>query len=284
MPQSFEGRLNELREEGARRFARWDGGLFDAVVRGAGHTLAEKLAGQDNRGKVLEAYWRLVQEGVGAGLLRQAAPTAVGWSNFLERCLVELVPERLATVRPDRQLSLLVKVWNLGEGLAREPEWVGRYVGACAGGLDKLDDVEAFLTRTLGPVLTPPPPAVWKGPFAVTVLDLRPLYDEFLPGALHLAAPTVLRVQDRRRPGVQAGVLLRPGKHSQVLGLTQGLGEYADAGALPAVAFEDQRVRVAGQAVDVPLLRRCAHHVVARAGFVTACAVDSQRLWIVETP
>jgi hypothetical protein len=80
------------------------------------------------------------------------------------------------------------------------------------------------------------------------------------------------------------GVLLRPKKGCCVLGLTQGLTEYAEEGDRPSVEFDDGCLQVAGQSVPVPHLRRCAGHAVARGGFVVACAVDSQRLWIVETP
>jgi hypothetical protein len=132
-------------------------------------------------------------------------------------------------------------------------------------------------------VLTPAPPAAWQGPFHVTVLDLRPAHDELLPGKLYLAAPTVLCVQDRRLPGVQVGVLLRSNRKSELLGCTSGLVEHSEKGDRPTVAFEDQRATIAGQVVPLPFLRRCDHHAVARAGFVAACAVDSQRLWIVES-
>ena len=50
------------------------------------------------------------------------------------------------------------------------------------------------------------------------------------------------------------------------------------------MAFHDGRATVGGQEVEVPLLRECHTQAVARAGFVAACAVDSQRFWIVESP
>jgi hypothetical protein len=283
MNAELESLLSAVRLEGSRRFASWDDALFDAVVRGPVRTLCRGISGQPHAGQVLQAYLRLVQEGVGTAVLRQAAPSEQSWNSFLERCLVQLVPEKLPKVPPGEQLPLLVKVWNLGEGLRREPDWVDRYVNACAGSLGELTELEAFLVRTLEPVLIPPYPSTWQGPFAVQVLDLRPLNDGFLPGAVRLAAPTVLCVPDRRLPGVQAGVLLRHGRQSQLLGLTQGLGEYQEGGKKPGVGFEDRRVTVAGKHVEVPALRRPYHHAVAGAGFVAVAAVDSQRLWILES-
>jgi hypothetical protein len=93
-----------------------------------------------------------------------------------------------------------------------------------------------------------------------------------------------LRVEDRRRRGGQVGVLLQRGGRSELLGLTDGLGDYAETWDPPAVAFNDGLVAVGGHKVELPFLRACRHHALARAGFLAACAVDSQRLWIVESP
>jgi hypothetical protein len=274
--------LDELRRDGPRRFARWDAALFEAVVAGPAQTLAAALGGQADADAVLAAYLSLLHQGVGLTAVRRAETGPDGWGCYLERCLVEQMPALLPRVPAGRRVPLMAKAWNLGEGLSREPAWLDRYVSASAAALADLEDLETFLVRTLEPVLSAGPPASWKGPFAVTVLDLRPLHEEFLPGEIRLAAPTVLRVADRRRAGVEAGVLLGRGGKSRPLGLMTGLGEFAEAGDGPAVAFQDGRVRVAGEEVVVPRLRRCHRHLVARSGFVAACAVDSQRLWIVE--
>jgi hypothetical protein len=276
--------LEEIRRDGPRRFARWDADLFDRVAAGPAATLADALQGQPDAAAATVAYLRLAEQAVGTGLLRRVRAEGGVWTTFLERCLVELVPALFPGVKAERRLPLLVKVWNLGEGLLREPPWLDRYVTACAGGLSNLADIEGFLVRTLEPVLTPAPPSAWRGPFAVTILDFRPLHEDFLPGALALAGPTLLRVDDRRLSGIQAAVLLKAGGRSELLGLTTGLGDYPEQGDGPGVEFYDGRATVGGQVVEVPLLRDCHTHTVARAGFVAACAEDSQRLWIVESP
>jgi hypothetical protein len=275
--------LTQLRDDGARRFARWDAAVFDAVARGPAAALAERLDGQPDADTVLNGYLQLVQQGVGLGLLKSAAAGDGGWSSFLERLLVEVVPARLPEVAPARRLPLLVELWNLGEGLLREPAWVDRYVNACAAALPRLDGLQDFLVRTLEPVLTPPPPAAWSGAMKVAVLDLRAVHDDFLPGKLRLAAPTVLCVEDRRRAGLQIGVLLRSGRKSELLGVVYGLGEYRDVEPVPRVEFADCKAKVGDRAVTVPTLRRCHAFAVARAGFVAACAIDSQRLWVIES-
>jgi hypothetical protein len=278
------GRLDELRRDGPRRFARWDASLFEALVPGPVHALAQALAGQEDAPAALAAYLTLLHQGVGLSAVRRAEVASAGWSSWLERCLVEKVPALLPRVPAGKRLPLLVKVWNLGEGLLREPAWLDRYVSACAVALEDLGTLETFLVRTLEPVLSAIPPANWKGPFTVTVVDLRPVQEEFLPGEITLAAPAVLRVADRRRPGTEVGLLLRRGGGSRPLGLMSGLGEFTESGDRPAVEFQDGRVQVAGQAVELPRLRRYHRHLVARSGFLVACAVDSQRLWIVESP
>jgi hypothetical protein len=272
-----------LRDEGPRKFSRWDPAVFDAVVSGPAAVLQERLASQPDVDTVLGGYLQLVQQGVGSGVLKQATPGAAGWSSFLERLLLEVVPARLPEIALERRMRVLVNAWNLGEGLLREPVWVDRYVNACAAALPRLDGLEDFLSRTLAPVLTPAPPATWTGPLRVSVLDLRTAHDEFLPGRIHLAAPTVLCVADRRRSGFQVGVFLRHGQKSEPLGLVFGLGEYGEGWNWPGVEFVDGKAKIGGRYVDVPTLRRCQSFVVARAGFVAACAPDSQRLWVIES-
>ena len=276
-------RFDELRNDGPRRFARWDAGLFEALAAGPLDALSKSLSGQADAGAVLVAYLEILHQGVGITAVRRAEAGPAGWSSFLERCLVEQVPALLPQVPSGKRLALLVKAWNLGEGLLREPSWLDCYVAASAAILGSLEGLEAFLVRTLEPVLSTAPPVSWKGPFAVSVLDLRPLHEEFLPGEIALAAPAVLRITDRRRTGVEVGVLLGRGGHSKPLGLMSGLGEFVEAGDRPVVEFQDGRVRVAAEEVAMPRLRRCHRHVVARSGFLAACAVDSQRLWILES-
>ena len=272
-----------LREEGPRKFSRWDAAVFDAIATGPAAALAERLAGQPEADTLFAAYLRLVQQGVGSAVVKHAAPGPAGWSNFLERLLVEAVPVRLPELAPERRLRALLDVWNLGEGLLREPVWVDRYVNACATTLPRLDGLEGFLVRALGPALTPAPPAAWAGTLKVSVLDLRAALDEFLPGRLFLAAPTVLCVEDRRRPGIQVGVFLRRGQKSEPLGVVSGLVAYPEAGPLPAVQLDDGRAPVGARSVEVPTLRKCHAFAVARAGFVAACAADSQKVWVIES-
>jgi hypothetical protein len=282
MESMFQQAVEATAAEGPRRFAHWDAALFDELSHGPVIALSKTLASQSQAAKVFTAYLRLLQEAIGAGYLYRTSSERA--PNFLAFCLVRWIPEALGQVPPADQLPLLVKVWNLGEGLLREPAWVDRYVLASAAGPLPLQEIEAFLVRVLEPALAPAAPARWGGPFTVAVLDPRPLHEEFLPGEMHLAAPAVVCVHDRRHPAVHLGVFLRPDRRSRFMGLTPCLGEYPAESGLPAVRLEERRLVVGGQNVDLPFLRFGHRHLLARAGFSVASAVDSQRLWIVETP
>lgn len=206
------------------------------------------------------------------------------WSSFLALCLVHLVPCSLSKVPDQQRLPLLAKIWNLGEGLLREPAWVDRFVTANAVSLPSLESVESFLVQTLEPALAPAKPSQWKGPFALTILDARSSDDDFLPGSMHLAAPAILCVHDRRRTDVRLAVFLQTQRRSRILGLTACLGEYPGlAGHLP-FRLAPHQLEVGGHRVGLPFLRWAHAHVAANTGFVAVSAVDSQRLWIVESP
>jgi hypothetical protein len=150
-----------------------------------------------------------------------------------------------------------------------------------ASGLQSLAGIEEFLTATLEPAFGAAQPAQWKGPFLLTMLNARSLVDDFLPGEMHLAAPAVLCVHDRRHEKVNLGVFLRPRQESRFIGLTPCLGSYEEDA--PKVEVKEGKVQIGKLQVDLPKLRVCHRHVVARAGFAVVSAVDSQRLWIVES-
>ena len=97
--------VRAIRDESARAFARWDPAVFDAIVSGPASVLAERLGQEADT--ALGGYLRLVQQGVGRGLVKHATAVPSGWSSFLERLVVELIPERLPEIAPDRRLRIL---------------------------------------------------------------------------------------------------------------------------------------------------------------------------------
>jgi hypothetical protein len=288
---AFASAVAAAARDASTRHARWDAATFAALVEGPARTLWDRIHGQPLSAQAMAAYLNLLREAVAAGYVRghawagrDAADGPAAWRSCLEYCLVSAVPNDLPRLPPDGRVALLAKIWNLGEGLLREPAWVDRYVVSRLGELAGVSGIEEFLVTVLEPVLEPAPPAQWRGPFRATVLDLRPSADDLLPGRMTLAAPTLLTVQDRTRPTLFVNVLLRRDGRSQALGASGGLPPYEQAVRPPAVEFARDRVTVAGHPVPLPLLDHVHEHLVVPAGFVVASALDSQRLWIVESP
>ncbi len=272
-----------LRADGPRRFADWNATAFDEVAVGPAVTLTQSLRGEPDADTVVISYLRLTQEAVGTGAVKSGSTVPSGHTSFLAALSIDVLPTKLAQTLASRRLAVLVEAWNIGDGLRRGPAWFDRYVTACLGNLTDLDDLPGFVARTLGPVTAPSEPATWTGDFRVTVLDLRAAHDEFVPGRVRVAAPTLLAVDDRRRAGLQVGVLLRTGGGCELLGVFGGLDEYPEPGPKPDVRFEDQFATVGNRNVTIPTLRECYSFAVAQAGFVAAVASDSQRLWVIES-
>ena len=222
MTAAIDDQLQRLGEEGHRRFSNWDAPLFAAYCRTVLQALRTCLPPEADR--AFEGLSAMVQQGIGEGYLGgdlEAAPR-----NFLEFCIRDWLPAVLAELPGEEHLGLLARVWNLGEGLLREPDWVNGYVMSRIGELRGDKRPEAILVEILRPLLEPAPPARWEPPYRVTLLSLRQADDEFLPGEMRLAAPTVLVVTDRRRP-------VRLGVHLRRMGQSTVLGAFGPAGAFP---------------------------------------------------
>lgn len=272
----------EMAELGRRTSSRFDAARFHDLVVTQGRPLWAEIRGHRTGVAVLRSYLRLLAEAVGMGC---AVPDAGGaMRDFLSELLVHQVPARLAQIAPDQRAACLAALWNLGEGLLQEPAWLNRFAIAFAGGAPDLLALPAHLATVLEPVLAPRPPSQWAGPCTLTVLDPRPLADGFLPGEMHLAAPAVVCVHDRRRAGAQLGVLLDRGGRSRFLGATPCLGTTVHEGARPAVTFAPGALAIGKHQVALGWLRAPLEKLVTATGFVLASAVDSQRLWVVDTP
>lgn len=274
--------LDEMTAVGQRQHSRFDAAAFRVVAADATARLWEQTRDAPNADPVLRSYLRLLVEAVGMGCM--ARDPSGAHANLLSLLFADRVPTLLAAVAPERRPAALADAWNLGEGLLSEPAWMNRYAAALCTRLADLHDLSAHLEAVLAPVLAPRPPSTWKGPSTVRVLDARGVREDFLPGAMHLAAPSVVCVHDRRTPRSQLGLFLDYGGRSSLLGATPCLGANLREGALPPVSFGRNAVDIAGRAVDLPWLRAPQETLVTTAGFVLATALDSQRLWVIDTP
>lgn len=291
MASSLDAITGQAAADGQRRHSRWDAALFQTLARGQARMLWYALEGEPWQEAIVRAYLNLAAEAIGQGYLDRAAlehlqgraqaPDSV---NLLGLMLVQLVHTQLPELPASQRLPVLARAWNLCEGLLQQPAWLNRYVASAASPPPALAELETFLVRTLEPALASDRRADFRGPFTLAVLDARQVDDELLPGDMHLAAPAVLCIHDRLRPGIQAGAFLAPGGKSRFLGLTPCLASgYASAGA-PGVEVHGSAVRVNGVDTALPLLGRVHRLVTGPAGFVVASAVDSQRLWVLDTP
>lgn len=284
MNPTIQSLVQNYATEGSRQHASWNEGVFEALCSGPAAKLWEMLEGEGNKPDlhrpVFEGYLRLIQEGVGRGYLQRTTDGA--WSNLMELVLVQFVPEQLPSLKPNRRLPELVKIWNLLEGLLGEPAWINQLVLARALEFKHLNDLQTFLVEVLDPVLSPAPTAAWTGPFQQSVLDARPIDEDFLPGEMMLAAPRVMCIQDRRRP-VRLGVLLQKSGKSEFIGPLPELEPFRESTPLPTVELKKNAIRIGENHFKLPRLNVPHQHAIARAGFVVASALDSQRIWVVES-
>lgn len=266
----------EAARAGRRRYANWNDELFEQLCAGPATALATSLEGAAGTEEVVAAYLSIAREAIACHYVTGANDT------FFERCLVDLVPDQLALIAPDRRLPALAKVWNLCEGLAGEPAWLDQYVRARAGDIHNIARLDEFLIEALTPALSPAAPAQWRAPYRVVTLDTRTVDDDFVPGEMRLCAPRVVHITDSRRDVHLAVLLARKGA-SRLFGPVRNLAEHVEAGAGPDVVLGDSAVRIGQHSVDLPWLGVSRRYVLAQAGFFVASAVNSQRLWILES-
>ncbi|MDB4932414.1 MAG: hypothetical protein JWM10_4898 [Myxococcaceae bacterium] len=274
--------LDEMAALGREQHSRFDAAAFRAIGADAAGLLWAETRDAPGAEVVLRSYLRLLAEAVGMGCA--ARDPSGAHANLLSLLFAELVPVLLPAVAPARRPRALADAWNLGEGLLSEPAWMNRYAAALCAPVASLDDFPAHLAAVLAPALAPRPASGWLGPSTVRVLDARSVRDDFLPGAMHLAAPSVVCVHDRRAPRSQLGLFLDYAGQSSLLGPTPCLGANLREGALPPVAFARNAAEIAGRAVPLPWLRAPQDTLVTAAGFVLATSADSQRLWVIDTP
>lgn len=290
MTTDFETIVEHDELEGKRRFARWDGPLFRAIVFGPGKRLAGAIDGAPDAAPIFLGWLKLVVEAVGLGYVRPGIVAsedklAFAPENLLELLLLDLLPGRLAACSPNGRVALLAKAWNLGEGLLSEAPWLNMVVAAAMANVASLMDMEGRLLRILDTALAPRARSSFQGPYSVRTLDLRDVDGAFLPGRMHFAEPALVCIHDRKRPELVAGVLLGARQAPSLAFRSPCLAEKATvAPNLPTVSLTQAGLCVGDARVPLPLWTRGHSVVASRAGLIVASAIDSQRIWIAETP
>ncbi|MBI5514321.1 MAG: hypothetical protein HY909_11165 [Deltaproteobacteria bacterium] len=272
-PTLYENAL----QVGAQQHARFAREHYLACAKDPGEALYAAIGDAS----LVGGYLALVAEAVGLEYLRgpeDGAASLLGWG------LLRAAPTLLPRAPAARRTHLLAMLWNLGEAVLREPAWINSYATAMVHAVDDLEKLPEHLVATLDPVLRPRPVSRWQGPFTVEVLDPRALVEDFLPGPMHLAAPTVVCVHDRRREGSQMGVLVPAEGGRRLVGPVPCLGTAHREPAVPTVSVDARGLQVEGRSVALPFLAAPHQSLAALGGFVVASAVDSQRLWVVNAP
>jgi len=290
MTTDLETIVEHHEREGERRFSRWDRDLFRAIVFGPGQRLASSIDGSPDAAPLFLGWLKLVVEAVGLGYLRPGIVAsedklAFPPQNLLELLLLDLLPGKLAACPANGRVALLAKAWNLGEGLLAEPPWLNLVVASAMANVLSLLDMEGRLLRILDTALAPRAKSAFQGPYAVRTLDLRDVDCAFLPGRMHFAEPALVCIHDRKRPDVVAGVLLGAKNAPSLAFRSPCLADKtpADPG-LPTVSLTQAGLCVGDARVPMPLWTRGHSVVASRAGLIVASALDSQRIWIAETP
>lgn len=285
--------VDHFEREGARRFSRWDNALYRAFIEGPGDALLTGMTGGGQGtaadvARVFEAYLRLVVEAIGCGYVDASSLDPAGERpapSLMVLLLVDRAPALLPRAPVASRVPQLARAWNLAEGLFGEPLWLNRAVAAALSGVDSLSELDRRLLRVLEATVTPKARAALAGPFSVRSLDTRTVDHAFLPGAMHFSAPSLLCVHDRKRRGVHAGLLLGPKGAGSLLGPGPCLGrpdkEDID---LPTITFVPGGLRVGDAKLPLSLFQRGHSAAASRAGYLVASALDSQRLWIAESP
>lgn len=287
MNPQLQQMITQCREAGQRRHAHWDDKLFEQLCQGPVNYLWEKT-GHDLVG--IQAYLSALAEAIGHGYVTQSTDPKhhqflaayIRWRSLLEFWLVLRVPLEFPQLRPGLRPGTLAKLWNLGENILRDQPWVDPYllrlnIEAPAA----LSDVERHLSAWLQPMLNPTVSAKWEPPFTVQVIDGRTIRDDFIPGEMHLSAPGLACIRDRRFADVFGGVFLHEAD-ARVITHHRDLG--AGISNVPMdVRMGASRVSIEGHTIELPHLGLIHSHLTwgNRAALFTA--VDSQRIWLVRS-
>jgi hypothetical protein len=290
LPAALADLAQTIRSEGARRYARWD----DAVFAHFGQRPASRLwrvlekRGPEAQARSSGAYLALVAAGIGAGYLGCGdGPPRTLLEGFLWR-----VPAWLAATPSADHGLILASLWNLAEGVRHEALWMEQYLLARLPELDDPLTLPQTVVELLRPALEPQPDVRWHGPYAVQVINLAATLPSFLPGALSMLTPSLVRVADRRHEAA-VGVLLAPVQGQAApaavsattcIGRMQGAaGGHTPRTAAVPVSWGRDHVQVGDTRVPLPLMACEPLHTLALAsGHLLAVVASSQRLWLVQ--
>jgi hypothetical protein len=202
----------QLAARAATRYARWDGALWEELVRGPAHVLVQGLAERSDEDTTLatrltESFLDLLGEAVGQGYLYPARSS--GRTSLFTRAFTDLIPRLLPATPANERGAVLARWWNVCENLEHEPRWLTTVFLQESASLDRLDELEALCARVSTRVFEPPAGKIDANPRTVW-LDLGAYEWRFLPGLVQFVTPNVACIADRLNPStdhrLRAGV------------------------------------------------------------------------------
>lgn len=273
----FDRTVAELSQLGSTTYAQWDAEAFARLTQTARGLWDNLGADGEPQVEALKAYLRLGQEALARGLVISEAGEPEG---LLDRLWLRTIPAQAASVPVEQLPATLVDLWNLAQGLRGEGLWLDRAVGRCLDEATMLSVVEATIAAGLEQIFSPGAEPDWTSLRLVTA-DLREVSSTFVPGRMHLLAPRVACIHDRRRDDECVGVRLDP-DGCELLGSIDCGELHEDSGALPSLDWSHEgAVQIAGRLIRPPLLGQVHASLPVAAGFIVMSAIDSQWLWMV---
>jgi hypothetical protein len=278
---TFADRVRALETDAPRLYSSWSRGTWRLACAGPALRLWEACEASPRGEGALWDYLVLLREAVGRQYLSATRPEDFEPSNpqgiarsFLATAFVDTLPRLLPDAPPETRAHSLAALWNVGEKLQSKPVWLNRYLSARLRELNRLDDLEPFLSRALSegwdaPVRKAPgPQPKWS------VVDGSLFDRDFVAGPAHLATPTIACVHDRRHDDRRIAILLRPQASGGpiCLGLTPCFGD-RDPGAPPELETRDA-------VLTDPGLPEPAQLFETKGGLLVLVPTSSQRIWI----
>jgi hypothetical protein len=281
----YEAIAKEIRADARKRYARWDDAIFETYTIWQPGSIWRALEKQPVavRERSVRIYLNLVASGIGAGHLAAEADESQTLAEFFIR---DCMASWFSSLPPEKHAAVAATAWNLADGARTQGGWIESYLLARSLEFDDPLTLEQTARDLLKPVIEPQADAAWKGPFTVITIDIGEEIEGFLPGAMSMITPSLIRIDDRRRRGA-AGVLLQSGGESYCIGRMDGAPSVA--GQSPeldqAVVWGPDSVMVGDAVVELPLMACQPLHTLALpGGYLAASAPNSQRIWVVETP
>ena len=284
MQDSIQKLIAEMQSDGPQKFSQWNAETFDSFIEGPLKDVIQRMEWKDKKTpdwNSTENFLRLIYEGVGLGILHHVEHDAPA-SNFLSFYISHYVPYQLTQLDRADRTEFLQLVWNIGEGMAKEPQWLNQFVIAKTDWSVEGHNLADHITKILEPVLSPPAPATWEGTPQLHQLELKRWLPGFLPGRMYLCSPNVLCIEDRINPPETLGVFLQKGKEPEILGSIGKLPEYVESFDQPSIRANPNSILVNQREVEAKWIQHPREPFCMQSGFVAVTADDSQKLWLVE--